>query len=86
METTMSAVHANCTSKITQRNMGEEIVMEKKTRRKTASFSFNEETIRKFESYCNKKRINRSRLVEDLVIEFLNGNNTHPKESQNVVS
>jgi len=52
--------------------------MEKKTRRKTASFSFNEETIRKFESYCNKKRINRSRLVEDLVLEYLN--NSNPKE------
>jgi len=52
--------------------------MEKKTRRKTASFSFNEETIRKFESYCNKKRINRSRLVEDLVLEYLN--NSKPKE------
>ncbi len=62
--------------------------MDKKTRRKTASFSFNEDTIRKFESYCNRKRINRSRLVEDLVIEFLNGK--HPpketsKETTNVV-
>jgi len=51
--------------------------MEKKTRRKTASFSFSEDTIRKFESYCSKKRINRSRLVEDLVMDFLNGK-SHP--------
>lgn len=54
--------------------------MEKKTKRKTASFSFNEDTIRKFDTYCAKKRINRSRLVEDLVIEFLNGGITKPKE------
>jgi hypothetical protein len=53
--------------------------MEKKSKRKTASFSFNEETIRKFETYCGRNRINRSRLVEDLVISFLNAKNA-PKE------
>lgn len=54
--------------------------MEKKTRRKTASFSFNEDTIRKFDGYCTKKRINRSRLVEDLVLEFLSNN--HPSQQK----
>jgi metal-responsive CopG/Arc/MetJ family transcriptional regulator len=62
--------------------------MDKKTRRKTVSFSFNEDTIRKFDVYCSKKRINRSRLVEDLVIEFLNSKSQPkdtPKEISNVV-
>ena len=58
--------------------------MEKKTRRKTVSFSFNEDTIRKFDVYCSKKRINRSRLVEDLVVEFLNSK-LQPKDIQEEV-
>jgi len=58
--------------------------MEKKTKRITASFSFNEETIRKLEIFCNKKRINRSRLVEDLVIEHMSKSNS-PKEPANVI-
>ena len=59
--------------------------MEKKSKRKTASFSFNEETIRKFESHCGKKNINRSRLVESLVIEYLNTHVNPPKETPNAI-
>ena len=54
--------------------------MEKKTRRKTASFSFDEDTIRKFDSYCVKRRINRSRLVEDLILQYIGPH--PPKETK----
>jgi hypothetical protein len=44
----------------------------KQQKRITTSFSFSVDTIKKFESHCHKNRIVKSRLVEDLVRDFLN--------------
>jgi len=42
----------------------------KKLRRRTASFSFSDETITKYEKYCDEHMLNRSKLMETLILEF----------------
>ena len=55
----------------------------KKLRRRTASFSFSDETITKYEKYCDEKMLNRSKLMETLIVEFLR-EKSKPTENTNV--
>lgn len=50
----------------------------KMARRRATSFSFSEETLKLFEDYCSRGAINRSRLVEDLVVNFLKSSDHKP--------
>lgn len=57
----------------------------KKLRRRTASFSFSDETITKYEKYCDEKMLNRSKFMETLILEFFKKESpTKPMEKPDV--
>lgn len=60
-----------------ERFKGDEGTIEQKKtyKRRPDSFSFQENVLEAFKNHCNEEGKNKSKIVESLVIEYLNKNN-----------